>query len=463
MYFLFLILSLIQSVHSSSFAMEQKDYKRLCYEQNSIGITNLNGFYEENGLEQYQPKPGPYDHLPKEWKRGFDKSKTVKETDGFIRREDTYIPSTFNEDKKEEALFVVVHGTWGSTSSGYFDDSFSESNYVHMKNFAADYAEKQGIAVHFASFQWSGNLSDMSRGTSAVALARYLNSATRDDLNNPDKPKKRVILMSHSHGGNMLSQVTYQLEKEAELLVYFACPVRRNYAQNIPNPEKFKKLVYFHSDYDWTARAGRIHEENLMKRVGVVFTAALTGYLAVKYGLGNHAESTMNTVINEAVDSTWADDISKMVPTLPISPEKFKLMVVNSLYNHRYKESINIRQNYTYSGLFTGGIVLLKNALSLIKPPDASHNIFPFQLNKDIVGIHSKIDGKQVWHTDVTNMSQFLPQIMDKLETGIPCKAYRLRQAECDTSLYATDPMGSVVLTYDSKHHIPGFDSEQLS
>ncbi|MGB8468373.1 MAG: hypothetical protein WCE21_05200, partial [Candidatus Babeliales bacterium] len=179
----------------------------------------------------------------------------VQTTDGFIRRKDTYTPHNVDLNSNDKATMIVVHGTWGAPTKSFYKDTSSKyQNYRHMKRFAAWYASKYQKELSLESYQWSGELDEVRRSNAACKLKNYINENHAHD---------QLVLMSHSHGGNLISTATHSLNTPADLLVYFACPIRKDYLAN--HPDKFKRLVYFHSDTDLTSKGGRIPEQELMQ------------------------------------------------------------------------------------------------------------------------------------------------------------------------------------------------------
>lgn len=426
----YLIFTLLFTTHC--FSMEQQDYKNS--KPFSVDL--------DHWADEKETKEDHYAHLPGTWRRktviADEKLKdSAFKVHGFIRRTDEYKPDNLDENRNDSTTFIVVHGTFGSSTPSFHDDThITDKNYYHMKNYAAHYAEKNRTKVNFKSFQWTGDLSDLSRGNSAIILSDYIKDKHKD---------ARIVFMTHSHGGNIVNQVTHIINNPTDL-IYFACPVRKEYLAN--HPKNFDKLVYFHSDYDWTARAGRLHEETLAKKAVKSVALGLTVGVGAKL-LFNQLTS-YNDIARDKTKEKVTNLVFLMYKTKGINPDPSHFKTIEEIAYKHYPDYSSFTTGVSLAtGVIRCGTNLYHN---LLTPNTTSHNIFPGQ-PKDMIGIHSRIDGKPLGHSAVTNMAQFLPEIMNQLETAFPThKTNMLLEAEANS----TD--GSVVLTYDFKRSVPKVD-----
>jgi hypothetical protein len=315
------------------------------------------------------------------WTNVFDHG-VVKTTDGFVRVQDEYTPTLISSDKK--TTMVVLHGTFGDETKDYYkDDPQSKyQNYRNLKRFGAWIANKMGTPLTMQSFQWSGALSNSKRNNSAVILKNHINEKHGND---------NIIIATHSHGGNVASEATHMLHNPAEMLVYFACPVRKDYLLN--HPDKFKKLYYFHSNVDMTSKFGRpLEKQNIQNGIGLMASTLPLGVLLTN--VDAHTKTMVKTASVFGIAASLG----------PVAKKWFM-----------------------------------------------DDNIFPVYENKTMIGVRSVIDNKGLGHSQVTNMSAFLPEVMEALDKKYPQHMNNqsvLFEAHCTTN------SKSVVVEYDSKNKL---------
>ena len=94
------------------------------------------------------------------------------------------------------AIIILIHGTWANESPWYLPgDGFFECLQAHVA--------KQGASV--VPFCWSGNLNHASRRTAGTALVQLIKSYPAD---------KPIVIIAHSHGGNVAIIASQILAKE---------------------------------------------------------------------------------------------------------------------------------------------------------------------------------------------------------------------------------------------------------
>jgi Alpha/beta hydrolase family len=108
---------------------------------------------------------------------------------------------------------VLVHGTW---ARGFFrqrpvadwcrqDSSFVKSLLGRLK------IKMPGASPSISIFNWSGKNSIFERATASTDLKAYLE--TRDNLDTP------VLIIAHSHGGNVAMQAVKKLQDASQVYV----------------------------------------------------------------------------------------------------------------------------------------------------------------------------------------------------------------------------------------------------
>lgn len=128
-----------------------------------------------------------------------------------IRKRDSYNPLSRNCDTL--ILWVVIHGTWGTETASYFDDTNSEEqNYRHIKRTAAYYATVKGKPLELLSYLWSGEASDSARIIAAETLHKFFE-------HNEFYTKAEIVLLGHSHGCNVANYVT-RLASPERIFIY---------------------------------------------------------------------------------------------------------------------------------------------------------------------------------------------------------------------------------------------------
>ena len=322
---------------------------------------------------------------------------------GYIRRRDFYQPHNYSPFTKHKVVVIVVHGTWGGATPDFYDDQNPNNlSYRHIKRYAASLGEQDQAEVILESFQWQGKLEEVNRENAAFCLKEHINE---------HYPNEKVFIITHSHGGNVVSQVTHCLDKPVNTLVYFACPIRLDHAFNRPHHTKYKNLIYFHSDPDMISFGGRLREEPLKT------DWALAASGAAVFG------------------------------------------AIGSLSNHEYRFPL-------VCGASTLGVVAaFKEDLEKIIKQEST---FPAYPGKTMIGIHVLFNGRGVGHSsmdswimgsnEIMNVSKYLPELMEALKKNYSHCFGKAALLEAD--FHPADPHNPFTLSYDTKHSLPKFDAD---
>ncbi len=387
----------------SSIKTEQQKYEKLLERQKQL-IQHRKQLERETKkiIEQKEAEleaiAVPDDIVPAgTWITQRNTSDTMPRTYGKLRRLDTYIPHNMNNESisdKDTVAWIVMHGTFGSGTEGYFKDKGVDErnqNYRHMKRAAAWYAFTHKKRVDLLSYKWTGATSQDHRSHIAKIVAEQLNTEYKDS---------DIVLSGHSHGCNVNNEITHLLNKPAKLLLHFACPVREGQPTNLP--EKFEQMLYFYSEGDLVARIGRIYDYKLNSALigGIGGSSLISGLVLAKnfvcktlQAIGYNIEFGNPTIEKEVVLGAMAIAAASCEYVLRASIPGTHKFPILSTYN-----------------------------------------------NKIINGFETTINGEQAWHSDVTNMIQFLPEIITKLHRKYPAHY-------ANNALFAVDGQMNETLT----------------
>ncbi len=155
-------------------------------------------------------------------------------------------------------IWIVIHGTWGTENTSFFDDdNVKDQNFRHIMRAAAWYAHRKHQPLKLYSFTWRGECTHEDRQRAAHILVLFLQKIKNAGA--------EVVLLSHSHGGNVANIVSNLIgyERPIHLIIHLACPIRTE--EKPYNPKYYKHLLYFWSKADIVARLARINEQKKTK------------------------------------------------------------------------------------------------------------------------------------------------------------------------------------------------------
>ncbi len=168
-----------------------------------------------------------------------------------IRKIERYQPKNIVSESK--IVWVLIHGTWGDKTSAFFKpNDRKDQNYRHIKRAAAGYASIKSKELELLSYKWTGSWSEDARKSAAKKLNKFFRHMEFDE-------NVEIVVLAHSHGCNIANYLTHLAspERPIHLLIYFACPRKRNEHYQ---PKNYVCLLYFFSDADWTCIGGRADE-----------------------------------------------------------------------------------------------------------------------------------------------------------------------------------------------------------
>lgn len=116
-----------------------------------------------------------------------------------------------NPATSNKTLVVVIHGTFGENGTWYQSDATESSFTDHLKLTLGDAGE-------VVPFQWDTRSIDMhqKRIEAAEKLCRYLNSESQNF--------RKVILIGHSHGGNVALLAATAANRSVDAVICLATP-----------------------------------------------------------------------------------------------------------------------------------------------------------------------------------------------------------------------------------------------
>jgi len=158
-----------------------------------------------------------------------------------------------NADPTNKPIVIVLtHGTFVKKGRHFSD----ENNVIFrgVMRFAQMEAERQKTLVTLVSYQWSGSNETVDRVEAAKILANIVNVYFSGFY---------YILLSHSHGCNVVNIATRFFTDPVDLLIHLASPILEKEhvtyeGQNIYVPKNFRTLISFYSLGDAIQIGGQI-------------------------------------------------------------------------------------------------------------------------------------------------------------------------------------------------------------
>lgn len=115
-------------------------------------------------------------------------------------------------------IFILVHGTFARGAPWTGDDS------LLVQSLRRKYAEAKVV-----QFLWSGRNAHSERTAAAVDLARLMEAETSE------QPAHPIVLISHSHGGNICIYATGHTNARIAGIVCMATPFIDVSARTLPH------------------------------------------------------------------------------------------------------------------------------------------------------------------------------------------------------------------------------------
>lgn len=158
-------------------------------------------------------------------------------------------------------FYILTHGTFSSHRSRRSGRAWGETEFVEQipQGFFEDkrYNEQQPIRLVFG---WSGQAYDVSRKEGGRALAEGINHILQE------VPHAKIIVLGHSHGGNVINVASQYVSKPIDVVIQLATPILcYNYSlEKFDNtrgyaPEKIKQLYLYYSMNDFVQCVGAGH------------------------------------------------------------------------------------------------------------------------------------------------------------------------------------------------------------
>lgn len=168
----------------------------------------------------------------------------------IFRPEQIKTPRTAN-------IIIGTHGTYAPKAPGFSDPD--NVYFQGIRNFAEQLALRKKIAVLIVSYGWDAANWTSSRIEAGKTMAQIINKYFSSS-------RKKIILVSHSHGCNVANIASHYTKLPIELMVHYASPIREKDPQRdcttavcreqLYKPTNFKLLLSFYSLHDFVQIAG---------------------------------------------------------------------------------------------------------------------------------------------------------------------------------------------------------------
>lgn len=170
-----------------------------------------------------------------------------------------------NFESKNPVILILIHGTFSSADQ--FLDKIILNKDVIPENFFTE-SVYNGIQPVKLSYNWTGKNSDEARIQGGKVLGQGLNDIMQQCTQAGVAPK--IILIGHSHGGNVIAVASNIVTKPIDCAVMLATPVlrydlkKKSYTENdlyLPRLRFIKQLFLFYSSVDFVQTTGALTEE----------------------------------------------------------------------------------------------------------------------------------------------------------------------------------------------------------
>jgi len=161
----------------------------------------------------------------------------------FVRR----IIALPYEGSSERIVLMLVHGTFGQETPGYYDDD--SQDFKNIKKFAKKLSLHHKRSVEIVSFKWSGAHGKRYQRWAARALSELINNHFSDH-----DGTTRIMTVGHCHGANVVNKATHLLRDgiAIDTMVNLAAPIRVDDSKATkPKKGAFSKLYNLYSKTDW--------------------------------------------------------------------------------------------------------------------------------------------------------------------------------------------------------------------
>lgn len=174
-------------------------------------------------------------------------------------------------DSKNPVVLVLVHGTFSNPKK--FLGEIELSQDAVPDGFFQDtvYNNQKPIKI---TYGWSGENNDNARINGGKILAQGLNDIINQCRQQGIAP--RLILMGHSHGGNVIAVASNKIQEPIDYAIFLATPVLRynektktNNDNDLYLPKSIKNLFLFYSMSDFVQTSGAA-TESFKRRYGPI-------------------------------------------------------------------------------------------------------------------------------------------------------------------------------------------------
>lgn len=165
-------------------------------------------------------------------------------------------------DNPYPVFYILIHGTFSQaekfTKDLIYDDKSIYEKIPGMLFSDMHYNNQFPLRI---AFNWSGKLSDKDRQEGGIRLANGLNSLYEQCENQGIIPK--FILVSHSHGGNVVSLASRRVRYPIDIAIMLGTPIMRFHKSALNDtfndnylPKNIKQLFLFYSMKDFIQSGG---------------------------------------------------------------------------------------------------------------------------------------------------------------------------------------------------------------
>lgn len=305
-----------------------------------------------------------------------------------------YQPEVVDQGK-QPIVIVLTHGTFARENNDFAQEE--HIFYRGVKRYAQLESIRQKTPVVLVTYQWEGDNSSPHRVGAGTYLANIINTYFGD---------YQTILISHSHGGNVVNYATRLIDKPIDLIVHIATPSRD---EERFKPQNFKKLLSLYSIADAVQIGGavRAHQEIITRPLwaSLIFTP-------IPYG-SQEFENTNQNVYNIRTRINGEDPGHSTLKIIP-----WFLQPIQEMLN-MYQKNHNLNLNVDLSS----GEVML--ALNKTETPATDEQSFSDEMKELFMNKYGKNMDQKGSVIDISTRA--LSLIIDKSEiidpeTGLPRK-----------------------------------------
>ena len=336
---------------------------------------------------------------------GFCEAREVAEKKSCVLRQMSF-------DSKNPVFLILIHGTF-SNQEKFLDDIILNNDAIPEGFFSESaYNNVQPIKL---TYDWGGKNSDDARIQGGKILGQGLNEIMQQCGQDGVTPK--IILIAHSHGGNVIAVASNFVTKPIDCAILLATPVLR-YSQTSNNnsrldsylPRAINQLFLFYSMRDFVQTAGSLTEE-FKRRYGPINNIDLYNVHLLLDG----EEPSHTALYTQIIE----DHILVLCQKIKSLYKKNKNLVANlDLKSQEVDKLVAIKKYDPIESNPLAGI-----AIDKLWPNWEQFTYTPQEADEDDISDKNRVLFNNFYHEEFTDVASFLDRAIKGIEQDICIQA----------------------------------------